>query len=141
MSERIEQEEKETRAIIILWVMALFIGLFFGSAAANAQMSSEPWGFTAQNRASIAALIRQVEDSGNGSSTATALQAGSSSFDTLVCGGDGTSAATGNSTCIILNNATGAIEIGQDALGNQDADNTESTTVSGLEEVLADLSE
>ena len=104
--------------VILLWAVAVAAGLFFGSRVANAQQYNQAWGFTTQNRASIAALMQQVE--GNGANTAAA-QGG---FDTLVCGGDGASSATGNSTCIILNNATGNVEIGQDTEGNQDATNT-----------------
>ena len=103
--------------VILLWTVAVVAGLFFGSRVANAQQFNQAWSFTSQNRASIAALMQQVE----GSETGAAAQG---SFDTLVCGGDGASSATGNSTCIILNNATGTVEIGQDTEGDQDATNT-----------------
>lgn len=97
---------------------------------AHAQVSSNPWGFQAQNRASIAMAMRQVEhnDSSN-SVTQLAQPSGSATYTSLTCGSDGKSSASGNSTCIILNNALGNIDVGQDAQGNQNASsNTETST-------------
>lgn len=124
----------------LIWMSAILIGLCFGSLSASAQqVASEPWGFKAQNRASIAALMRQVEDANQ---TANA-QAAPFSNDALVCGGGGgSSSATANSTCIILNNANAAIELGQDAQGNQGATSTGGTQAeaeSPADEVLATL--
>lgn len=132
-----QDEERDVVIGILLWIFSLFLGLVLGSASANAQMANEPWTFKQQNRASIAALMQQVENR-NGTTAATAAAA-PGGLDTLICGGDGASAATGNSTCIILNNSNGAIEIGQDAQGNQDANNSQNTAVNSLSETLNDL--
>lgn len=80
-------------------------------------MVNQPWGFAQQNRASIAALIKQTEDR-NETQSVTASAGG---CDQLVCGKDGDLSATGNNTCIIMNNSDGVIQIGQDAQGNQTA--------------------
>jgi hypothetical protein len=88
--------------------------------SAHAQMANNPWSFKPQNRASVAALIRQVETQDDAADAVTQIAA-PASFTNLVCGSDGKSAATGNSTCVILNNATGGVNVGQDADGNQTA--------------------
>lgn len=99
---------------------------------AQAQMRSDPWGFQTQNRASIAALIRQVE--GGPQPVAT------TSITSLVCAGDGGSSASGNSTCVILNNAMGDLRVGQEANGNQTASSeTEQVTQTSAESVLETL--
>lgn len=106
---------------------------------ALAQMVSEPWSFQPQNRASIAALMRQVENENAQAVSATP------SITTLVCGSDGKSSATGNSTCVILNNAAGNLNIGQDAQGDQSASSNTSETQNqsassgGADSVLATL--
>ena len=96
------------------------------SQSAAAQMSDKPWGFAPQNRASIAALIQSVEDQNTGSS---AVVSGSAGATTLVCGSDGSSAAKGTASCIILNNSTGSVLLDQDSTGDQTATNTETTNV------------
>lgn len=143
MLENIEgRAEKRRNELIVAIIVALLLAIFFialtFSKAASAQMSNEAWGFKQQNRASIAALMQQVENS-NDSGAVTS--SGSAGFDQLVCGGDGQSSATGNSTCIIMNNSNGAIELGQDVQGNQDATNSENTTLSGLSDVLETIQE
>jgi len=90
--------------------------------AAHAQMASQPWGFQPQNRASIAALIKQAEDNNRTNVGATP------SVTNLVCGSDGKSSASGNSTCVILNNAAGEINVGQDSEGSQNANSSTSET-------------
>lgn len=123
------------RKISLLWAIVLALGLTLDGAKAHAQMINQPWSFAQQNRASIAALMKQTEDSGNAAATIA-----SGGYDQLVCGGDGASSATGNSTCIIMNNSDGAIQIGQDAQGNQDATNsTETSTVNALSEALGSI--
>lgn len=106
------------------------------SLPAYAQMSSEPWSFSPQNRASIAALMKQTEEQQQ--ATAVVQPA-----DTLICGGGtGNSAAAGNSTCVILNNATGMIQLDQDETGDQNATSTSSVSVQteeGADEVAAAL--
>ena len=93
--------------------------------SANAQLD-EPWGFSGQNRASIAALIKQVED---GSNSGTVVSGTSGNIVNLVCGADASSSATGNSSCIILNNSDADINLGQDSEGDQTATNEETTNV------------
>lgn len=140
MSHTMEVHKDNCLLIIgILWLAALILGLVMGGAAtAHAQMMNEPWSFTQQNRASIAALIKQTEDDEN-AVTATAAANG---YDQLICGGDGASSATGNATCIIMNNSDGMIEIGQDAQGNQDANNSTATsTINALSETLGSIGE
>lgn len=105
---------------------------------ASAQMANNPWSFQQQNRASVAALMRQVEREkiNNGS-----VQLAPTS---LICGSDGKSSASGNSTCVILNNSTGQIEIGQDSKGDQAATSSTDTETndqihSSADDVLATL--
>lgn len=93
----------------------LFGIVLTAAVPSNAQMANNPWSFQQQNRASVAALMRQAENgnSGNGSVQLAPTN--------LICGSDGKSSASGNSTCVILNNSTGQIEIGQDSEGDQAA--------------------
>ncbi len=104
------------------FMVALSLFVAFGYSEAHAQLD-QPWGFKAQNRASIASLIKQVEDGPIGSSAGnlSASAIPSQDITTLVCGSDGASSAKGNSTCIILNNASGGIDLAQDVLGDQSA--------------------
>lgn len=102
----------------ILFAVGLIATLFSGKA--TAQMANNPWGFQQQNRASVAALIRQVEREKNTNGTVTQLAA-APSYTSLVCGGGSQPSASGNTTCVILNNAEGRIDVGQDAQGNQTA--------------------
>lgn len=111
--------------------------------SAKAQMGDNPWGFSGQNRASIAALIKQVEDADKG----TAIISGGGDIVNLVCGADASSSATGNSSCIILNNSDADINIGQDSEGDQTASTEETTNVEetingveGIDDVLDTLS-
>lgn len=103
-----------------LWLIAFFLTIIGGISSANAQVANEPWRFKDQNRASIAALMKQIDREQN-ATTATAAAPG----DALVCGdGGGSSSSAGNATCIILNNANAAIEIGQTSDGEQQSTNT-----------------
>ncbi len=109
------------------------------TAHANAQqaMGNQPWNFTAQNRAGLAALIEQQENGTGGSG-------GGSAF---ACGGGGTATATANYTGIILNNSTGStIGAAQDADGDQTATSDTETSVNGASEsalssILDDLAQ
>jgi hypothetical protein len=122
---------KRSAKNIIAFSGVAFISTCLFTGNVNAQMNERPWGFNTQNRASIAALIKQVE----GSSSASTVTAGTS-ITNLICGGDGADAsATGNSSCIILNNSDGVISVGQDAAGNQDA-NSETTETTNVEETI-----
>ena len=108
----------------------------FASGSANAQMNETPWGFTNQNRASIASLIKQVEDA----DSRNASEVVSSGVTQLICGGDSANASgAGNSTCIILNNSDGFIDLYQDNLGDIDA-NSESDGEDVVDEEI-DVSE
>lgn len=114
----------QSMVLIAFWVLVLLAITFLCSTAAHAQMNNQQWGFKPQNRASIAALMRQVEESEN----ANAAQSASSDVDTLVCGGGGgSSSATANSTCIILNNSTAGLNVGQDSQGSQGAQSGEAS--------------
>lgn len=137
MPEKTEIHEDRYRPVIaLLWLTALLFGPVLYCTTAHAQMINQPWGFTQQNRASIAALMKQTEDSRN----ATAATATPGSYDQLVCGGDDTSSAAGNSTCIILNNSDGAIQIGQDTQGDQEATSiAETLTSSPLSSTLENI--
>lgn len=111
------------------------------SQTANAQMAEKPWGFEQQNRASIAALMKSVENNKANSSIATNQP---SSSTTLICGSDGSSSAKGTSSCIILNNSDGSILLDQDSNGNQtataeDTTNIQETINHGADDVLAAL--
>lgn len=110
---------------------------FVGACSALAQTFQKPWGFTAQNRASIAALMRQTE---NQSATAV-VATPSTSVTNLVCGGGDASSALGNSTCVILSEATGDIRVGQDTAGDQSASTSAQNQLSGsgVDDVLAAL--
>lgn len=123
--------------------IALFSGLMVPALSANAQLINDSWGFNQQNRASIAALIRQVENENN---NASVVATGAGDIASLVCGSDGQASAQGNSSCIILNNSTGSVYVGQDSEGDQTADSdvTETTnveeTINGADEILDTLS-
>lgn len=133
MSQKIDRKNTQPDAFIMaLWFASLLIGILLGGQqSAQAQMVNEPWGFQQQNRASIAALMRQTEE-GDGAGVVAAP----GSYDSLVCGSDGASSAKGNAICIIMNNSDGAIEIGQDSQGDQEATSTENTAIEGMSEVL-----
>lgn len=126
---------KNINGSLILGLMTVAL-----SSPASAQLYKDAWSFSNQNRASIAALIKQVDD-GDKASGAT-VAAGAGGGTTLVCGADADSTAKGNSSCIILNNSTGDIEIGQDSVGDQTASNESSDTItvdesiSGADDIL-----
>ena len=125
--------------------------LTFAIMAANPAFSdglnNEAWSFSPQNRASIASLIKQTEDRPSQSTTSGY---GYGSLTTMICG-DGSATAKGNSSCILLNNSTGVIDLGQDSDGDQTAtsditdttNNAETTVVKepNLADILSSLSE
>ena len=130
-----------------IYIMTAFLMVFIiMSGPVNAQgMNNNAWSPQVQNRASIAALIRDVEENGRGSSSGIA--SGGGNVTQLVCGGEGDATAKGNSSCIILNNADASIDLGQDSTGDQTATNEDITNVdetintggSEADEVLAVL--
>lgn len=128
------------RAAYRLSVSALAALSFAFVTPAAAQMANNPWSFQPQNRASVAALMRQVEKE-NGAAAVTQISS-PPAVTNLVCGSDGKSSASGNTTCVILNNAAGDIDVGQDAKGDQTASSattTETNTPAGSDDVLATL--
>ena len=109
----------------VMIAVAARISLFAGSVAA--QMFEQPRQFKQRDGASMAVFLRSLQNSPSVTNT------GSGDSTLLVCGGSGgTSTATANSSCIILNNSDASALIGQDAVGDQDAnaesDSTTNTT-------------
>lgn len=114
-------------------VVASFI---FAISTAHAQgQNNNAWAPQTSNRAAIASLIRQVEQEGSNANSGALGYAGSS-VTQLICGsnsGEGTEGssanAQANSSCIILNNSDGALNINQDSDGEQSADANSTDTV------------
>lgn len=95
-------------------------------------LGNRPWDFTPQNRAGIAALIEQK--------AAGTIGGGGNGTGGGGCGGNaGNSTATGNYTCIIINDSTAAIEILQKELGDQTANTQTQTSHGSMSDVLQDL--
>lgn len=126
-----------------LLAMVAILVLLAITATAQAQgLNNNAWSPGPQaNRASIAALMKQVED-GNGSSSGTAfVGTGSGDVTQLICGSSNgespaaSSNAQANSSCIILNNSTGALNIDQSSEGDQSA-NAESTSTTTVDETI-----
>jgi hypothetical protein len=119
-------------------IKALQLSIFifsFSTVSALAQDRNQSWQFKGQNRASIAALIRDVErNGGNNGVAVSALPSGG--YTNLVCGKDGQTSASANTTCIILNNSTGTVGVGQDANGNQTATTGTETEQSDADAVM-----
>lgn len=136
-------------------IVATAITTAFVNAPASAQgLNNNAWAPQDSNRAAIASLIRQVERDDKASSNFGALGYAGSSVTQLICGsnsGEGTGAsasAQANSSCIILNNSDGALNIDQDSDGEQtaDANSTETNNIdeaingsNNLDDVLATL--
>lgn len=93
----------------------------FTPQVVSAQMM-DSYRFQARDRASIAFGMRDVENAQRGGGGGAGA---ASSVTQLVCGsGEGGSTAagsTGNSSCLILNNVNGAVDVGQDSTGDQNA--------------------
>jgi len=107
-----------------------------GQAGAEELMGDRAWDFNNQtSRASIASMIYQAEQGGNGAADGY-YGAGNA------CGGGGTATATGNYTCIIMNNSSAAIEALQDSMGNQSSTSDSDVAVSGSDgESMGDILE
>ncbi|MGB3810610.1 MAG: hypothetical protein WA943_10975 [Parvibaculum sp.] len=102
-------------------------------AFAQAGQNSEAWGFPAMDGMTMAVIQRQAEQS-------TSATVGGNSGTTLVCGGgSGGSAATSNSTCVILSNSTGQIDVGQASHGDQSASTSTSSQTNNLSDALSSL--
>lgn len=118
---------KETRTKIKqLYVLALGVSIMV-PAIAQAQMVEKPWSFSQQNRASIAALMRNVEKGNQGGSVSAS--GGTGSIVNLVCGAGNDTAATADSSCIILNNSDANIDILQNSTGDQSASTEDNVNV------------
>lgn len=113
---------------------ALLLMIAGQAGAAEVLMGNRAWGFSNQtSRASIAALMLQQEQTGNG----TGATGGA-----YVCGGGGESTSTANYTCIIMNNSTGSIYADQNSTGNQTSSTETSVTANGVpESKLSDVLE
>jgi hypothetical protein len=96
--------------------LTAFPGVCFAQDGQNRQA----WGFPDTSRASMAIIMKQQEGSSQSVS-------GGDGGNALVCGGGTGATATANSTCVILNNSTGSIDIGQGSKGNQTGSTTEAT--------------
>lgn len=117
-----------------------FLGVLAPSLA-SAQMYQQNWNFKSRDRAGLAVVMKQAESGMfNRSSSSSAATGSSGSSTLLVCGGGGggdtASSATANSSCIILNNATGDLSIGQDSQGDQSANATTQSTVDQVQQIL-----
>lgn len=115
-----------------------------GTTVAYAQMM-ESYRFQSRDRASIAFAMRQVENESSSNSSSGVVSQSPAAQTVLVCGGGGggdtASSSTANSTCLILNNATGEISVGQDNQGNQDSNaSSEATQNNSLSSALEDMS-
>ena len=98
----------------------------FSPQVVSAQMM-ESYRFQGRDRASIAFGMRDVEN------PRPAIGAsGAGSVTQLVCGsGEGGSTAAGstaNSSCVILNNVAGGVDVGQDSVGDQNANASAQTS-------------
>ena len=112
----------------VLPVMASLLVLFFSVPASAQQIGTSGWSPSAQNRASIASMIYQVENASSGAASNTATASGEG-VTQLVCGGGDEGAARGNSTCIILNNSMGNVALDQLSEGNQTASSNEEVSI------------
>lgn len=123
-------------------VAAAACGVLLPSVAA-AQMYEQSWNFKSRDRAGLAVVMKQAESGmyGRSSSSGAVLGSSGAAQTYLVCGGAGgagdtASSATANSSCIILNNTTGDLSVGQDAQGDQTADAQTQSTVDQVQNIL-----
>lgn len=127
---------KKTGALL---ASALIAATFIATPAKAQGLNNKAWSPETANRASIAALIRQAENGDGGGSAI--IGTGSSNVTQLICGsnsGEGAGAssnAQANSSCIILNNSDGALNIDQDSDGDQNAD-TSSVATTQIDETI-----
>jgi hypothetical protein len=103
-----------------------------GPQVAMAQQFTDPVDIGGQrNGAAIAQMIERVEERDETSGVAGSGGSTTVESTTVLCGGggrDGTSSsATSNRNCIILNDANGEVQVGQDSAGDQTADADQAT--------------
>lgn len=98
-------------------------------AVADPLGGKEAWSFTEQNRAAIAIAIKNVEDGGSGSGGAGTIVCGGTSGASGQGATGSAASATANSSCIIINNSSGAI-VHNDQIsdGNQSSDSEAKTS-------------
>lgn len=104
-------------------LLALVGGVLLSAPAAAQLISKDAWQAPPHNRASIAFSMKAITDGASGSAS------GAQGVTQFLCGGGSTS-ATANNTCIILNNSNGEILTDQDSDGSQTA--TNETTLSNM---------
>lgn len=102
--------------------IALF-GLILWGSGAHAQMFEDPYSNRNVDRAGMAIFMKQL-DMGLFNRNSSSVSGSGSGGEILLCGGpDSNSAATANSSCIIIGDgATGVIDLGQQSDGDQTAD-------------------
>ena len=120
-------------------VAIAMIGRLAGDA--SAQMYERPWGFAARSGGSMAIFMKQVDEGMLSSSSGSGQAAIAGTTTYLVCGGEGSAGARGNSSCIILNNSDGALNLGQDAVGDQTAESTVTQTQNNGADEVSDILE
>jgi hypothetical protein len=110
------------------------------AAPAAAQMMDRPYDFAPRDRAGLAALMQQVENpaSGPDSTSTTTIES-----KTYLCGDGGTggtgASSKANSNCVVLDNATGQVNVGQTSDGDQDADSNSSSTENTISGAMEEL--
>ena len=120
-------------------ILASFVA---GAATAAKAQQFDSYSFNPQNRAQIAVAMKQIEDADSSSGAGLASGLGAT---TIVCGG-GSSTATANNTCIILNSSTGQVGTNQLSDGDQSSTNSQPVsvngeTITGADDVLSILSQ
>jgi hypothetical protein len=117
----------------IRMIAGLAFFAFVAEAGAAELMGDGAWDFNNQtSRAGVASLMMQKENSQSATGIAAAGNA---------CGGGGTATATGNYTCIILNNSSALIDALQDTTGDQSAGADSDVSVNGAESDLGSVLE
>ncbi|MEM7122323.1 MAG: hypothetical protein AAF563_13650 [Pseudomonadota bacterium] len=112
------------------------------AAPAGAQMFERAYSNSNRDGLSSAVVMKQV-DEGLFSPQQPVVSSGGGGGDVLLCGSDESqSSATANSSCIIIGDgATAIIDMGQDSLGDQDANAESNQDVNGdLSDALEALS-
>ncbi|MBI1212187.1 MAG: hypothetical protein GC190_12040 [Alphaproteobacteria bacterium] len=119
---------------LVMGMMITVAASVLASGAARADdplMGKSPWNFDPVNRAGVAVAMKNVEDGGSGSGSGTTIVCGGTSGGSGHGATGAGSSATGNSSCIIVNNSDGnIIDVGQASNGNQSSDSTANSETS-----------
>lgn len=124
-------------SLAVVSALSVFPSVAFAEDGQNRQA----WGFPDRAAPSMAIIMKQESDA------QSATAAGGDGGNALVCGGgSGGATATANSTCVILNNSTGNIDVGQGSKGNQTGTTNEATngvakTQTSLSDALGPLAQ